>query len=116
MRDRGDLIPEADPDALADALLAALQGVQWVRCHSCAEAGPYRGCGRAVRFALGLGLEARQEILGAIEPGIAFQYFGLEIVCPVVQVPADDLGCGRPGQQVPPPGPWTRPPAATYAG
>ena len=26
MRDRGDLIPEADPDALADALLAALQG------------------------------------------------------------------------------------------
>jgi len=26
MRDRGDLIPAADPDALADALLAALQG------------------------------------------------------------------------------------------
>jgi hypothetical protein len=26
MRDREELIPEADPDALADALLAALQG------------------------------------------------------------------------------------------
>jgi TetR/AcrR family transcriptional repressor of nem operon len=26
MRDRGDLIPDADPDALADALLASLQG------------------------------------------------------------------------------------------
>ena len=26
MRDRGDLLPAADPDALADALLAALQG------------------------------------------------------------------------------------------
>jgi hypothetical protein len=26
MSDRGDLIPEADPDALAGALLAALQG------------------------------------------------------------------------------------------
>ena len=41
MRDRGELVPEADPDALADALLAALQG-GLLLAQTLRRAGPLR--------------------------------------------------------------------------
>ena len=41
MRDRGDLVPAADPDALADALLAALQG-GLLLAQTLRRAGPLR--------------------------------------------------------------------------
>ena len=73
-----DRLPLQTP-RLCDHLNAgAVLGIQRVPGHSRAEAGPYRDCSRTVGAALRLGLEARQESSGDIEPGVASQYLRLK--------------------------------------
>lgn len=52
MRDRGDLLPAADPDVLADALLAALQG-GLLLSQTLRRVGPLRGSLQAAVAHLG---------------------------------------------------------------